>query len=151
MVAPPLFFAEIPWKILHFHGQKVGINNRRGNRVTKNKTRFWPDQKKANPMTRFSSNFSAVIGAEPYICYTSLNISLIFKIYFSSVRLQLRHGLAHSKQSPPSFARSIWAVLHRRLFRVLGSRIICRMSVNQKRAGPSFSSWYVQCNNYWSQ
>ena len=40
MVAPPLSFAGIPWKIPHFDGQKVGINNKRGNRVTENKTRF---------------------------------------------------------------------------------------------------------------
>ena len=68
MVAPPLSFAGIPWKIPHFNGQKVGINNKRGNRVTKNKTRFWPDQKKANPMTRFASNFCAAPRGDPIIC-----------------------------------------------------------------------------------
>ena len=29
MVAPPLSLTGIPWKIPHFNGQKVGINNKR--------------------------------------------------------------------------------------------------------------------------
>ena len=47
------------------HQQKVDINNKRGNRVTENKPRFWPDQKKTDPMTRFASSFSAGPRSDP--------------------------------------------------------------------------------------
>ena len=46
MVAPLLSFAGNPWKIPLFNVQKVGINNKRGNRVTEIKTDSDPIKKR---------------------------------------------------------------------------------------------------------
>ena len=37
---PPLSLTGFPWKIPYFNGQKVGISNKRGNRVTESATGF---------------------------------------------------------------------------------------------------------------
>ena len=84
MVAPPLSFMEIPLKIPHLNEQKVGINNKRGNRVTENKPRFWPDQKKTEkdrPITRFASNFSVAPRGDPIICNRGRALMAIKSIY----------------------------------------------------------------------
>ena len=68
MVAPPLSFKGIPW-IPHFNGQKVGISNKRVIGLPKNPPRFWPDQKKSDPMTRLVSNFFAASRGDPIKSY----------------------------------------------------------------------------------
>ena len=72
---------------------------------------------------------------------------------FRSVRLRLRHGLAHSRQSPSPSTRSIWELrrwqsVSIRPFRGLESWILCRMSVNQKMSGPNrpFLQLYSKCS-----
>ena len=68
MVAPPLSFKGITW-IPHFNGQKVGISNKRVIGLPKNPPRFWPDQKKSDPMTRLVSNFFAASRGDPIKSY----------------------------------------------------------------------------------
>ena len=57
MVAPPLSLTGIPWKIPHFNGQKVGINNKRVIGLTEKPAPTLTRSKIDRPDDPFSINF----------------------------------------------------------------------------------------------
>ena len=69
MVAPPLSFTEIPWKIPHSMGKKLALITSGAIGLPENPPRFWPDQKKTDLMTHLASNFSAAPRGAPIKSY----------------------------------------------------------------------------------